>query len=319
MPNFESAPKTNESAGSVGEKAGEAPRGVSAERGRKTFESYKAERLKQIDKRLAEINAELTMLRDGNKAEQDKAPINTEPENTEPSGSVAEQPESTQPEPEQSSETVPPVVPIINTGEAAPDSNVSETPAEAAVETAAEGSEATSEPTPESSEEGEKEEPTAEQIQTTTEKAKKNRNLKTVLTHVAAGAIAAGILVGGIFIGSHKNNNDNKPNPNSEAATVTQIEEAETERGIYDGYGEKGMWLSEGKAGPYNFAKASEVAEVCENDECEMIKYTAKNQVESFADYLANLPEELQPEGFKGLSILETETKLESLDRKSVV
>ena len=64
---------------------------------------------------------------------------------------------------------------------------------------------------------------------------------------------------------------------------------------------------------PLHFASAKEVAEVCDNDECEMIKYTARNQVESYADYLANLPEGLQPEGFKGLTILETEKKLESL------
>ena len=83
--------------------------------------------------------------------------------------------------------------------------------------------------------------------------------------------------------------------------------------GIYDGYGEKGMYLSENKTGELNFAAAQEVAEVCDNDEVEMTKYTAHNQVESFADYLANLPEELQPEGFKGLSILETEAKLESM------
>lgn len=101
----------------------------------------------------------------------------------------------------------------------------------------------------------------------------------------------------------------------AETDEETEINETaeEKEKGIHDGYGEKGMWLSKNKTGEYAFADAKEVAEVCDNDECEMLKYTAHNQVESFADYLANIPEELQPEGFKGLSILDTEAKLESL------
>ena len=90
----------------------------------------------------------------------------------------------------------------------------------------------------------------------------------------------------------------------------------ESETGIHNGYGEKGMWLSENKSGRYAFANAAEVAEVCNNDEEEMMNYAADNQVESFADYLANLPEELQPEGFKGLSIVDTEHKLEELSEQ---
>lgn len=84
-------------------------------------------------------------------------------------------------------------------------------------------------------------------------------------------------------------------------------------RGIYDGYDEIGMWGTDGKSGPYAFANGSEVAKLFNNDECDMVKYTAGNQVESFADYLANLPEQLQPDGFKGLGIVATEQKLESL------
>ncbi|MBR3229022.1 hypothetical protein IKF67_02200 [Candidatus Saccharibacteria bacterium] len=87
----------------------------------------------------------------------------------------------------------------------------------------------------------------------------------------------------------------------------------ETARGIYDGYGERAMYLDSNKGGDYDFANAVEAAEVCNNDEVEMVKYTAGNQVESLADYIANLPEQLQPEGFRGLSILETDQKLESL------
>ena len=100
----------------------------------------------------------------------------------------------------------------------------------------------------------------------------------------------------------------------AETPTSSVAEQAETEKGIYDGYGEKGMWLSKNKTGEYAFADAKEVSEVCENDECEMVKYLAHNQVESFADYLANMPEALQPEGFKGLNLHDTEEKLESLD-----
>lgn len=88
------------------------------------------------------------------------------------------------------------------------------------------------------------------------------------------------------------------------------------EKGIYDGYGEKGMWLSSAKGGDYDFASAKESAEVCGNDAREIVKYAAANQVECFADYLANLPEALQPEGFKGLTILETEHKLEGLSQE---
>ncbi len=150
------------------------------------------------------------------------------------------------------------------------------------------------------------------------EKAKRNSRFKRMLVMllIALGLVAA---TAGITTSIVKNvsGTDGQQQeefvPTGEESNDQTGEEAEAEKGIYDGYGEKGMWLSEGKAGPYNFANASEVAEVCENDECEMIKYTAHNQVESFADYLANLPEELQPDGFKGLSIIDTEAKLESL------
>ena len=89
--------------------------------------------------------------------------------------------------------------------------------------------------------------------------------------------------------------------------------ETQETKGIFDGYNKKGMWTSQNKGGAYDFASAVEVAEVCNDDECDMVKYAAANQVECFADYLANLPEALQPEGFKGLTILEAEHRLESL------
>ena len=138
----------------------------------------------------------------------------------------------------------------------------------------------------------------------------KNETLKKIGATALAALVALGIFTDGFSFfkkGKNKNITDNRP-------TTSSSEKFESESGIHDGYDEYGMFLSETKSGPYNFANAAEVAEVCKNDEVEMIKYTAHNQVESFADYLANLPRELQPEGFKGLSILEAEKKLEDLD-----
>ena len=151
-------------------------------------------------------------------------------------------------------------------------------------------------------------------------KLKNNKGLKKFFIRAGALALAMG-LAAGLFLAR---NNNKKSGGNVPSSALEEIQEdteqgdnssefEEAEIGIKDGYGEKGMWLSENKSGPYDFASATEVAEACDNDEVEMIKYTAHNQVESFADYLANLPERLQPEGFKGLSIIETEAKLESL------
>ena len=151
-------------------------------------------------------------------------------------------------------------------------------------------------------------------------KLKNNKGLKKFFIRAGALALAMG-LAAGLFLAR---NNNKKGGSNVPSSALEEIQEdteqgdnsselEEAEIGIKDGYGEKGMWLSENKSGPYDFASATEVAEACDNDEVEMIKYTAHNQVESFADYLANLPERLRPEGFKGLSIIETEAKLESL------
>lgn len=149
-------------------------------------------------------------------------------------------------------------------------------------------------------------------------RAKKSAALKAA---IAAAAIAAIALVSGAIVTWFSGNASQAATPNrpgvtdvaNTGATTGETQEAE---GIYDGYGEKGMWLSQNKGGQYDFSSAKEVAEVCDDDECEMIKYTSHNQVESYADYLANLPEELQPEGFKGLTILETEKKLEGLSKE---
>lgn len=166
-----------------------------------------------------------------------------------------------------------------------------------------------------------------QEVKETLGKAKKNRNFKRFLVRVLGVALAVGALAG--FIAGVHNRQDNAPVENpapiesvdqnrqvydsyDEYAGLTS-ETQESEKGIHDGYDKKGMWLSENKGGHNRFAAGQEVAEVCNNDEIEMIKYTADNQSESMADYIANLPEELQPEGFKGLSIIETEQKLENL------
>lgn len=153
------------------------------------------------------------------------------------------------------------------------------------------------------------------------EKAKENPTIKGWINKHAKAAIALGlaaaITVGGVA-GYYMNRNKDadKKVPQDQKRQEQMIDEQETmeeEKGIKDGYGEKGMWESKEKSSPLAFADAGEVAEVCENDECEMLKYAADKQVETFADYMANLPEALQPDEFKGLSIQETEAKLESL------
>lgn len=140
---------------------------------------------------------------------------------------------------------------------------------------------------------------------------------KKVFVAFTIGAVAAATLAGAAVHYFDKNSaNAASTDDGTQTEQSDDQEEAETEIGIKDGYGEKGMWQSENKTGPYAFADAGEVAEVCKNDECEMLKYAADNQVETFADYMANLPEELKPDEFKGLNILETEKKLESLSDK---
>lgn len=160
-------------------------------------------------------------------------------------------------------------------------------------------------------------------VQETKEKAAKHSGFNRFINNAAevvkdpkklaaiglTAMIATGAAIGGYQVGKSLNSNaETKPDKQ-----IEEQEEAETEIGIKDGYGEKGMYLSENKPSELSFGSAVEVAEVCDGDECEMVKYTAENQVESMASYLAHLPKQLQPEGFKDLSITETEQKLESL------
>ena len=150
-------------------------------------------------------------------------------------------------------------------------------------------------------------------------KLKKKGGSKRFFAGAAAVALAAIIAAGaliGVGLTNRNSNRDNKPQTEDSVDADNGSGENNEALGIYDGYGELGMWLSENKAGEFNFANAAEVAPLFNNDECEMVKYTARNQVESMADYMANLPEDLQLDGFKGLSILETEQKLQSLSNE---
>lgn len=90
--------------------------------------------------------------------------------------------------------------------------------------------------------------------------------------------------------------------------------EVERAQGIIDGYGEQGMWLDKNKPGKgFAFANAAEVAKVCYNNPKEMMKYTGRNQVESLAAFIGSMPDRVRPEGFKGLSILQANFKLENI------
>lgn len=171
----------------------------------------------------------------------------------------------------------------------------------------AQGETPTAEPEAEENEGAGETAPTDAEVAETKKKAKSNHGMQRVMAGVLAGIAALGVLTGVVL---------NVRNSKQEVETPPAAVETEADHeqiGIKDGYGEQGMWLSESKRGPYNFADASEVAEACDYDECEMIKYTADNQVEAFADYIVSLPEALQPEEFRGLTILEAEDRLESL------
>lgn len=124
-------------------------------------------------------------------------------------------------------------------------------------------------------------------------------------------ALAVGIAIGS-FVGAAIASRGQEQAPvDTGNQTETNIEDEKN--GIKDGYGEKGMYLSDNKPSELAFGSAVEVADIFDGDECEMVKYTADNQVEAMASYIAHMPKELQPDGFQGLTIVEAEKKLESL------
>ena len=284
----------------VGERSGEAPRTTLKDRGEKTLKSEHETHQRELLEKYARLKEEIAELEKSinekkaylgiGQGQIEDLPI-AEPA---ASGKIAETSEEN-PEPE------------------IPEPKTQEEPTFPSVSEDAEG------PTPETqttTTESPTENPeklTPAEIAANIKKTKQKPNAKRFIRNMVIVALAG---LGIFALGHMSHNTDNQPIQSS-TEVVQQMQDygetMESERGIYDGYGEKGMWLSESKPGKFQFAYAPEVAEACEADEVEMIKYTARNQVESFADYMANLPEQLQPEGFKGLNILETEAKLESL------
>ena len=171
------------------------------------------------------------------------------------------------------------------------------------------------------------ENPRRAKIEYIKKKSKSNSSCRDVVIGAATIALAAflGVAIGtNGFDVNHRNNQSYNNMSNSTAVTQTAHAEAtpspngistteqpqnlsdsenvESKKGIKDGYGEPGLWLSENKDHDYDYGDAKEVGEICDHDEVEMLKYAANNQVESLADYMAEFPEELCPEGFYGLN-----------------
>ena len=183
-------------------------------------------------------------------------------------------------------------------------------------------------------------EPTPEQAAETTplkseveNKAKKNNGFKKCLTRVTALALTAVAAIG-ITLGANSSENkkaasfiygkapiemvnSTQTQEDTEAkdeAEAPEDAELEKQHGIIDGYGMAGMWLDVDKPGKgFAFANAAKVADECDNDVKEMIKYTGGNQVESMSDYIANMPDEIKPAEFKGLNLNDVNYKLENL------
>lgn len=170
------------------------------------------------------------------------------------------------------------------------------------------------------------------EIEDTKNKAKENSAFRKALGAAAIAAVTiCGVMMGITTVAGNNNTNtttaaslnyevstvveDSTDNSSVDENTATN-ENSETESGIIDGYGEVGMWeRMDDKGWWYDFASAKAVAKLPDinNKVNKMIEYTAGNQVESFADYIANLPEDLQLDGFNGSTILDAEKKLESL------
>ena len=154
------------------------------------------------------------------------------------------------------------------------------------------------------------------------EKIKMNRAIKVGIGASVAGAVAllatAGLLMFGNF------NNEAKapapaPTPTTTEApaelpedNTVDIEENEAS-GIIDGYGEEGMWLSDGKTGPYAFADFEKVIEMHDGDVKGAVKDVASKQVESMADCISGMNDKVRPEGYQGLSMAEIDEKIENL------
>lgn len=158
---------------------------------------------------------------------------------------------------------------------------------------------------------------------------KKSKGAKIKVSAIVAAA-ASVVLAGAITIGSVLISDTGKnATPPAEPAPITitvesdlvdDTEEDDTvdigEReasGIIDGYGEEGMWLSDGKTGPYAFADFEKVVEMHDGDAKEAIKDVASKQVESMADCISGMSDQIRPAGYQGLSMAEVDEKIENL------
>lgn len=140
-------------------------------------------------------------------------------------------------------------------------------------------------------------EPTPADIRRSLERARQGEK-KGIKKYVAGAVLAAAVFLFAqstgmlSFLSNDEKVDENVLNNNQKKV---EFRAKEQERiGIYDGYGEKGMWLSNLKAWWGNFGHAGEVMEVCGGDVKEAVKYTADDEVEAMADYLANVPDQLK-------------------------
>ena len=167
-------------------------------------------------------------------------------------------------------------------------------------------------------------------IEALKEKAHKNKALGKVLLIAGIGALSLCLFFG--FNGkNHRNESygtktrtestidDDREIPNLDDLTDSSGEQAEI-LGIYDGYGEKGMWLdnrNEKQSDSVNFANGEKVLEMFDGDVEEAVKYTAENEVEAFGAYLGCIPQEVKDyygvgQTFqKNMTILEADEALE--------
>lgn len=164
-----------------------------------------------------------------------------------------------------------------------------------------------------------------EALAATKEKAKQKSSLKEIFTKkVIPVVLSAAILIGGIvglnaiMKGNNNQSEDNSTTPPTEQANNTyssydEYTAAGEQHGVKDGYGEYGMYDDADKANPLNFANASKVAEVCNNNPTEMAIYTASNQVETLADYYTGVPDQNRPDFLQGANTLQDiEDRLQS-------
>ena len=143
----------------------------------------------------------------------------------------------------------------------------------------------------------------------TIEKAKHSNGFKQA---IRTAFVIVGI--GATLAACSSHNGSSVQTPNTSPTKINEGEKPAYEYVISkDAYGNEGMWGSDNKEGPDNFASAEDVAEINDNDPNKMIKYTASNQLETVADYVTALPDKIKPKGFDDLTAHDAEQKLEGM------